>query len=524
MSRPQEKTPPVPGSRQQRRAQEREARKQARRVARQLRQQQLAQGMRIPPTTTLGNATSEWKTVEEERQARQGAVEEQIKTYHAVLPRLLERLQRIRDPRHPKTIRHKLTVLMLYGILMFVYQMSSRRQANRDMTLPQFQENLRLLFPELESLPHQDTLNRLLAGIEVSELEKVHVELIQRLIRKKKFARYLVERRYPIAIDGTQKLVREGLWSEECLERRAGSKAEEGTSGSGMQYYVYVLEANLVFANGVVIPLLSEFLSYSEGDLGNNKQDCELKAFDRLAARLKKYFPRLAVLLLLDGLYAKGPVMEKCRGYGWQYMIVLQDDCLPSVWEEVRGLGQLQGENQWQQTWGKRRQRFSWVNGIVYRYGAKDQKEKQQNVHVVICRESWQEVDPVTAAVVEKASRHAWISSVALNRNNLHERCNLGARHRWGIENSLLVEKHHGYQYEHCFSYNWNAMRGYHWLMRMGHLLNTLAQNTAQLARLVRRRGVRGLIQFLRETCTGLWLDAERIRRVLAVPSQLRLE
>jgi hypothetical protein len=86
------------------------------------------------------------------------------------------------------------------------------------------------------------------------------------------------------------------------------------------------------------------------------------------------------------------------------------------------------------------------------------------------------------------------------------------------------MEKHHGYQYEHCFSYNWNAMRGYHWLMRMGHLLNTLAQNTAQVACLVRRRGVRGLIQFLCETCTGPWLDAERIRRVPAVPSQLRLE
>ncbi len=54
-----------------------------------------------------------------------------------------------------------------------------------------------------------------------------------------------------------------------------------------IQQYVYVLEANLVLPNGVTLPLLSEFLSYGEGDPDDHKQDCELKAFYRLAARLK---------------------------------------------------------------------------------------------------------------------------------------------------------------------------------------------------------------------------------------------
>ena len=55
----------------------------------------------------------------------------------------------------------------------------------------------------------------------------------------------------------------------------------------GLQQYVYVLEANLVLHNGVTLPLLSEFLSHSEGDPDNQKQDCEQRAFHRLAARLK---------------------------------------------------------------------------------------------------------------------------------------------------------------------------------------------------------------------------------------------
>lgn len=114
-------------------------------------------------------------------------------------------------------------------------------------------------------------------------------------------------------------------------------------------------------------------------------------------------------------------------------------------------------------------------------------------------------------------------STQPLSRQNVHERCNLGARHRWGIESNLLVEKRQGYQHEHCFSYNWNAMKGYHHLMRLAHFINVRAQHTELPAKLVLKRGVRGLIQFLRDTCKGLWLDPERIRQVLTSPCQIRL-
>ena len=77
--------------------------------------------------------------------------------------------------------------------------------------------------------------------------------------------------------------------------------------------------------HGMTIPLMSEILSYTKGDTGDNKQDCELKAFYRLASRLKKAFPALKIMLLLDGLYAKGPVAEICRKNKWQFMIVLNE-------------------------------------------------------------------------------------------------------------------------------------------------------------------------------------------------------
>lgn len=509
-------------SRRRRREELNQQKVERRRAARKLRQRRAVQGLTSLPTSTISNGKSEWATVDEERQARQEAVAEQIKVYRTVLPILLKRLAKISDPRNPKTIKHKSTVLMLYGMLSFVFQMASRRESNRQMSMPMFQQNLRLLFPELESLPHQDTLNRLLSSIEVDQIEGTLIELIQHFIRNKKFYRYLVSNCYPIAIDGTQKFARGHCWAEECLERELRRRGEDGQEVTASQYYVYVLEANLAFANGMTIPLLSEFLSYTKGDQADSKQDCELQAFKRLAGRIKERFPRLPILVLLDGLYPNGPVMELCRNYNWQFMIVLQDGSLPSVWEEVEGLGKLQRHNHLDRCWGNRKQRFHWVNHIEYRYG--NNNRKRQLVHVVICDESWEEVASDLPQIMQKTSRHAWISSQPLSRDNVHERCNLGARHRWGIENSFLVEKRHGYQYEHCFSENWNAMRGYHFLMRLGHLINILAQNTARLAKIARSMGLRGLIHFLRETCSNPWLDAEKIRPLLAAPFQLRLE
>jgi len=484
-----------------------------------LRERQQAQGLATPVVPSAANRKSLFKSTEEEKQAREDAAIEQMRVIKALLPTVLARLKKIHDFRNPKKVKHQLNAVFLYGILIFVYQMSSRRQANRKMTQPAFMDSLRIFFPELEDLPHHDTLNRVLAGIDdVNELEGALCDLLRKLMNKKKFRRYLIDGRYyPIAFDGTQKMVRKELLSPEWLERNVGKEEDVKT-----QYYVSVLEANLVFSNGMVIPLMSEFMDYAKGDTSKEKQDCEQRGLKRLANRLKQRFPRLPIMMLLDGLYSNGPVMEFCRrGKHWDFMIVLQNDSLPSVWEEFEGLKKLQPENQLRRKWGNRRQHFQWVSDIEYCYGPNGRK--RLTVHVVVCVEEWEDLDE-NGETITKRSRHAWLSSKELTKKNVHERCNLGARHRWGIESGFLVEKHHGYQYEHCFSYDWDAMRGYHYLMRIGHALNVLAQFCTALFKKVREMGMGAFIEFVRETMAGLWLDVEEVRRRLSAHFQLYLQ
>jgi hypothetical protein len=470
--------------------------------------------------------------VEEERVSRCEAVTEQIRLIKAQLPLLLKRLSRIPDPRNPKKLKYKLNTLLLYGMLIFVYQYGSRRRVNSEMTNPQFVANLREFFPELDELPHADTLHRLLASIDVEAIQDAQVQFMTKLINGKKFRRYLINNCYPIAIDGTQKLSTDILWCEHLLQRKKKKSKKEKQdisleadeqSDDEYQYYVYVLEASLAFQNGMVIPLLSEFLEYEQGDMENNKQDCENRAFKRMAKRLKEYFPKLSIMLLLDGLYANGPIIECCLRNKWQFMIVLPDKSLPSVWEEYNSLRLLpqQSSQRYRQPWGGRHQSFQWVNQIEYDYGP-NQRNKII-IHVVVCEEQWEKVNE-KGDVVTETSRHVWISSRPLSKDNVHERCNLGARHRWGIEATFLVEKHQGYSYEHCFAKDWKAMKGFHYLMRIGHTLNILSRFSHALRKLFKTRGVRGFTDFVRDTLKGPWFDSGEISVQLKRPFQLRLE
>lgn len=87
-------------------------------------------------------------------------------------------------------------------------------------------------------------------------------------------------------------------------------------------YTTYVLEAKLVTLSGFSISIATQWIENPTDDRFN-KQDIESKAFKRLSIDLKKSFPRLPIMLLLDGLYPNKPVIDICRKNNWKCNIVL---------------------------------------------------------------------------------------------------------------------------------------------------------------------------------------------------------
>ena len=74
-------------------------------------------------------------------------------------------------------------------------------------------------------------------------------------------------------------------------------------------------------------------------------QDCERKAFIRLADKLKQSFPRLPICLLVDGLYPYQKFFETCSNNNWVFISTFKDGNLPSVWDEINGLLPLMKNN-----------------------------------------------------------------------------------------------------------------------------------------------------------------------------------
>lgn len=467
------------------------------------------------------NRKCEFATAAEEIEDRYEVAAETLKVYRRYLPGILKDLSEIEDPRNPKKTKHKLSLLMLYGIFTFVFSMSSRRDSDSEMTQV-FMENMRSFFPELESIPHSCTLARLLEDIDVEGIEDAAVNLVNRLIRDKKFADYLVGKRYLIAVDGVHKFTREWEWCENSLK-----KHKKGQPEGINQYYANALEASLILPEGLTIPFMTEFMDRKEyqdegTDTEKRKQDSELKAFKRLALRLKKHFPRLNIAVTLDGLYANGPLMELCQSYGWDYMIVLKDGSLKTVWEDIESLkekGQVEKFSGAEINGVK--QEFWWVNDIDYRYG--DNSCKGVKVNVVVCMETRKELDRKTGAEVKITKKFAWISFKEINMRNVEKRCNLMGRPRWNLETQNLVEKHHGYAYEHCFSYNWNAMKGYHYLMHLGHIINVLTLYSSGLIGRVKEKGARRTIKLIWLVFKGNLLDVDRLKMMIPGKYQIRL-
>ena len=135
------------------------------------------------------NRKNNFKTAEEEIQDMYQTGADALKVYRKYLPSILNDLSKIKDPRNPKKVQHMQTMLMLYGILMFVFHLKSRRDANREVSRI-FIKNMREFFPELDNIPHNDSLARLLEKIDAKYIEEAIVKLVKRLIADKKLEQY----------------------------------------------------------------------------------------------------------------------------------------------------------------------------------------------------------------------------------------------------------------------------------------------------------------------------------------------
>ena len=372
-------------------------------------------------------------------------------------PKLFNKFEQISDPRHQSYItytgRTMLGQMYYKGIAGIVSMQDMTDKFNKAGIV----ENMSALMgAELEDyLPHYVTENEYLKRLNPNELQETIQGIAYDLIRKKSFNDDRFMKKWIIIIDGTQ-LYSGGIRiNDKCLERRYNKGTEQET----VNYHVDVLEAKIYYGSKLVCSICSEFIEnngedaekYKQMSEEARKQDCEIKAFRRMAKKLKKAFPRLPILLLMDSLYASKPVMDICRENNWDYIIRFKDGSIPYIAKEYEDIPEKEHSGD-----------AEFINEIDYE-GHKVNFLKYE--------------EKTIKAKKVKTKFFQWLTNIVITKNNAIKIANTG-RLRWKIENEEFNrQKNWQNDITHACSWNECALKNHYLMQQISDFMKQLYEH-----------------------------------------------
>jgi hypothetical protein len=372
---------------------------------------------------------------------------------------LFDRIRKIEDCRNKS--EYDLVELITGCIAMFLFKEGSRNAFNNDRQEETFKENYATIF-KLQ-LPHMDTVDEVMRKLEEIELEKLKTSMVKTLLNKKVLHKYrFLKKWFLVAVDGSGMASYSKRHCDNCLTK---------TSSKGkITYSHHVLEAKLICANGFSISLATEWVENTEKEF--EKQDCEQKAFKRLAKKLKKMYPRLPICITADGLYPNITFFDICKENQWNFIVTFQDGNLPSVWKQINSNRETvknkkcSNSNQKADTIVSRN--YQWLNELDY-HGHK--------LGFLECCET------VTDNKGSEKSKGYFIhiTNFKISDSDV-ARISEAGRLRWKIENEgFNTQKNLGYKLKHKYSrVSWLAAKNYYQCLQIAHLINQLLELSVQ--------------------------------------------
>jgi hypothetical protein len=393
-------------------------------------------------------------------------------------PQLNPWLDRLPDTRVPDACTYATRFLAWWGIALYLLQLGSRRQLDFELRDggPQVLNNLnRLAQTDQTTLPVHDTLDHFLGKVRLDGWQQLRTQMVQRLLRMKALDAARLLGRPVLLIDATGLLCFRQRHCPQCLRQRHG----------GQTLYLHqVLEAKLLGPGGVVVSLDSEFIENADaGDVTGKsaaqvKQDCELKALQRLLPRVKKTYPQLPFVLALDSLYGCGPVFALAQQYGWSFVVTFKEGRTPALWQEYQALRAACPDNVLRRRWVDRpAQEFRWVTQLAY----EDSAQRVWKLDALECTET---------AADGTQQYFAWLTTLPVGQKTVEEIAQKGGRARWKVENEgFNRQKNSGLNLEHVYSTDPEKWKAYYLLLQIAFILVQLLERGSLLRRLAEDMG-----------------------------------
>ena len=372
-------------------------------------------------------------------------------------------------PDSRKRPRYEVRELVMAVIAMFLYKRGSRNNADNTAGKVNYKKNIEHVFNM--KLPDLDTSNRLMKELSPGELENIKKEMVSILIKRKVLYKFrTMDLYYNVTVDGT------GVHSykyepyPECPYKKY--------KGGTKVWTAMVLEAKIVCSNGFSLSIATEWIK-NPTDKEFDKQDSELKAFVRLAEKVKKLYPRLPMAITADGLYPNNTVFDICKNNMWKYIITLKDGNLTTVWQEVSFLDRI-NDNIKDQKFKREpnlliTEEYKGFQNIEY------QKHKLNIVEAIIKKAPLKSAGDITD------KRFAHVTNFSLSRQKLQE-ISYSGRMRWKIENEGFKEqKNTGYNLRHKYSRtSFVATQNYYQCLQIAHIINQLSYKSSTISKIIK--------------------------------------
>ncbi len=379
-----------------------------------------------------------------------------MQTVRHFFPEFNTWLDRLPDTRVQDACTYDRRFLAWWGLHLYLLQLGSRRQLDFELRDggPQVLTNLnRLAGTTQTTLPVHDTLDHFIGHVQQRGWEKLRDRCVQRLLRMKALDAARLLGQPVLLLDATGLLCFHQRHCAYCLTQRHGKQT---------LYLHQVLEAKLLGPGGLVVSLGSEFIenadaAHAKGKSAEEiKQDCELKAAQRLLPRIKKDYPQLRFVLAVDSLYGCGTLFALAQELGWSFVVTFKEGRTPSLWQEYQTLLRLCPQNVLVRRWGDGSvQKFRWVNRLDY----EDSEGRRWRLDALECSER-------TAGGAEHY--FAWLTGLTVGPKTVEEIAQKGGRYRWKIENEgFNRQKNSGMNLEHVYSIDPENWKVYYLLLQI---------------------------------------------------------
>jgi hypothetical protein len=409
-----------------------------------------------------------------------------VQTVRHFFPDFNAWLDRLPDTRDQDSIEYDRRFLAWWGIALYLFQLGSRRQLDFDLDSDDTHvlDNLnRLAQTQQTTRPVHDTLDHFLEHVAAAAVAALCLHMVRRLLRMKVLDAARLLGHLVVIVDGTGLL---------CFHRRHCDHCLVQKHAKTTLYLHNVLEAKLLGPAGIVLSVGSEFIENEDATAARGqgaeriKQDCELKAFSRLAPRIKQAFPQAWIVLAGDSLFACGRVLDVCLQYHWEFVLTFKEGHLPSLWQEYGSLLPLCPRNHLERvTPDGVTQVYRWVKELHYQ----DSEGRPWQLHALECRET-------TAGGV--TTRFVWLTRLPVSATNVEEIAQKGGRARWKIENEgFNRQKNSGLNLQHVYSTDPEKWKAYYYLLQIAFIIIQLLERGSLLRRLAQQQGKRTAVEWL---------------------------